>query len=203
MKKNILLLCFFVCTSLVLHAQETTLEKVGKETCEYFTKNSKELSKLSPDEKTAKLGLQMLFLYNKYEKELNAEGIQVDFGDERSAEKLGEKIGMEMAKYCPNVLITLFGDMADEEEDVEFMIEGTIKSIEVDELSTLVVKDSQGKTQKFVWLDNFEGSDDLIEKYNKVKGTEVQVYYKNLEVFSPKLKEYIVRKKISKLVITD
>lgn len=199
MKKIYIGIILFLVVIQFTNAQETALEKVGKETCEYFSANSEEISKLSAEEKTAKLGLQMLTLYSKYEKELKAEGVTVDLGNERSAEKFGEKIGLQMAKYCPDVLITLFGDMADDEEDTEFLTEGVLKKIEGDELSVLVVKDDSGKIQKFIWLDNFEGSDVLIEKLDNFKNAKVEVYYKNSEIFSPKLKEYIVKKKISRL----
>lgn len=199
MKRIILGVILFLTASKYVNAQESALEKLGKETCEYFSANTEEISKLSSEEKTAKLGLQMLALYGKYEKELNKEGIKVDFGNQKSAEKLGEQIGLKMAKYCPEILVTLFGEMTEEEEGDEFSIKGVLKKVEGDELSILVIKDNNSKTQKFVWLDNFEGSDDLIENLGDLENKKVEVFYKNLEFFSPKLKEYIVRKKISKL----
>ena len=205
--RSFLSILLFLFLSINLFSQEvkTTIDKIANETCVYFNDNKEELSSLSSSERVAKLGLKMLSLYDKYKKELKAEGIFVDVTDDASAEAFGEKVGYSMAKYCTDVLISLSEDVSDDEDDegeVEFTVEGELKNITGKELSILSLKDQKGKTQKFVWIKNFEGSDRLINDEN-VKGIKVRLTYSNLELYSPQLKEYIVRKQISKIEYLD
>lgn len=193
-----IVMCFL---SVSIFSQESALDKVAKETCEYLT--SKEIVNLETSEKTLKLGLHMMTLYTKYKNELNKEGITFDMGNPGNAGRaFGEKIGMNMVKFCPDALIALasqegFGD--DEfDEEVSKTITGEIVSVEGDEYSTLIVKDINGRTQKFLWLSNFKGSDKLIET-KRPKNLKVNVSYVNVEIYSPKLKEYVVRKQITEI----
>ncbi|MFY0629272.1 MAG: hypothetical protein JXR05_02755 [Flavobacteriaceae bacterium] len=193
-----IVLCFL---SLSMSSQETILDKVSKETCEYL--GSDEIKNLKNSEKTLKLGVFIIGLYTKYKTELKKEGITFDAANGRdSGRELGEKIGMNMVNFCPEVLIALAAQDDDKFEEKEELtkekfevITGKIVSVKGNEYSTLVVKDDNGKTQKFLWLSNFKGSDKLIET-KKPKNLKVKVSYINLEVYSPKLKEYVVRKQI-------
>jgi hypothetical protein len=183
--------------------KEDVLDIVAKKTCEYL--NSEEVKDLKGDELAMKMGLKMFALYGEYKKELNKAGVTFDPNDAaESGRKLGERIGMVMVKFCPDALMALAGGDKglvdiDEEPKEEFKsIEGTIKSVDGDDIVTLAIKDVYGKTQKFIWLSNFKGSDRLIEA-TKVKGIYVKVFYKDIEVYSPKLKEYVTRKQITQI----
>ncbi|MCL7752946.1 hypothetical protein [Polaribacter sp. Z022] len=202
MKKNFLILIFFLGSFNVFTQGKTTIDKIGKETCKYFQKNKKELESLSKNERIAKLGIKMLSLYDKYKVDLKAEGIEVDISDDTSTEAFGQKVGISMANHCLDLLLLLSEDFPDNEEEVNFNVVGELKSISGDELSYVSLKDENGKTQKFVWLNNFEGSDKLINS-KKNKNLKVKLSYINVELYSPKLKEYIVRKQISKIEYLD
>ncbi|WP_442267094.1 hypothetical protein ACSIGC_05175 [Tenacibaculum sp. ZS6-P6] len=203
MKKKILLLGVLFLT-LITNAQESALDKISKETCEYLTKINN--MNLSGNQKSTELGLYMVKLYSKYKEDLKEEGIVVDFsrGKEGGAE-FGKKIGMNMVNFCPDVLIALANEEDGKEEKDEdnfselSFLEGEIKKISGEELYVIEIKDTLGKTQKFLWLNNFEGSDELIELGKKSKGKKVKIFYEDIEYFSPKLQEYIVRKKVSKV----
>ena len=203
MKKHFLILIIFFGSFNVYSQGKTTIDIIGKETCKYFQKNKKELNNLSRNERVAKLGIKMLSLYDKYKEDLKAEGIEVDISDDSSTEAFGQKVGISMANHCMDLLLLLSEDFTDEEEDeVSFNVVGKLKSISGDELSFVSLKDENGKTQKFVWLNNFEGSDKLINS-KKIKNLKVKLSYINVELYSPKLKEYIVRKQISKIEYLD
>ena len=203
-------MAFFLLISLSVSSQEkeNIIDKVAKETCEYLS--SEDVKGLSGEALTMKMGIKIFALYGKYTKELNAAGVVFDINNpEESGSKLGERIGMNMIKFCPDVLMALAenegfyeddeNDDTKKEETLELKyFEGDVKKIEGDEILTLVIKDTSGKTQKFIWLENFKGSDKLIET-EKVKQLKVKVFYKDLEVYSPKLKEYVVRKQITKI----
>jgi len=200
MRKVVFILLLLV--SIITSAQEemSALDKVAKETCEYFEKNQKEISKLDNQEKLTKLGLKMFALYDKYKEELNKEGIEFDLskGDE-SGRAFGEKVGLSMAQFCPDILVALSREVNKrEEKNEEDFVEGVITSVKGDEINTVMVKDISGKSQKFLWLSNFKGSDRLIEN-RRIKRQKVKVYYINIEVYSPKLQEYVIRKQITRI----
>jgi len=203
-------LVFLLMISSVVSSQEKEdiVDKVAKETCEYLS--SDEVKGLSGEVLAMKMGVKIFALYGVYKEELNAAGIVFDLNNaQESGRKLGERIGMNMIKFCPDVLIALAEDDAfdddteDNFDDIEEKLgvnyfEGEIKKIEGEDILTLVIKDTSGKTQKFIWLENFKGSDRLIEQ-NKVKKLKVKVFYTDIEVYSPKLKEYVVRKQITQI----
>lgn len=200
MNKKITSLLFALLSFGLLNAQDSAMDKMAMEICEYFTKNEQEFKNMSTDDLTAKLGVQMVQSYLKYQDDLAKEGIKFDLTKGRAeGEKMGAKVGVSMIKFCPDVLMAIAGDEDYEEEATESYLEGTLKKVTGDDLYVVEVKDTDGKTQKFVWLTNFEGSDKLIELGKEVKGVKVGITYTNLEYFSPKLKEYIVRKKITRL----
>lgn len=200
MNKKITSLLFALLSFGLLNAQDSAMDKMAMEICEYFTKNEQEFKNMSTDDLTAKLGVQMVQSYLKYQDDLAKEGIKFDLTKGRAeGEKMGAKVGVSMIKFCPDVLMAIAGDEDYEDETTESYLEGTLKKVTGDDLYVVEVKDTDGKTQKFVWLTNFEGSDKLIELGKEVKGIKVGVSYTNLEYFSPKLKEYIVRKKITRL----
>ena len=202
MKKYLLILILFFGSINIYSQDKTAIDKIGKETCKYFKKNKKELDNLSRNERVAKLGIKMLSLYDKYKEDLKAEGIEVDISDDSSTEAFGQKVGVSMANHCLDLLLLLSEDFSDEEDEINFNVVGKLKSISGDELSYVSLKDENGKTQKFVWLNNFEGSDKLINT-KKFKNLKVKLSYINVALYSPKLKEYIVRKQISKIEYLD
>lgn len=206
--RKIVLLVFTIFCILNVDAQETTLDKVSLEICEYFEANKEEMDKMSYDEKVANFGLKMMESYIDHKDELEKEGIKFDLSKGGSeGEKIGELIGLNMVKHCPAFILALGEEYIENDESFEGndaeVIKGKIKKITGEDLYVLEIKDTEGKTQKFVWLTNFEGSDELIELEDKSKGKKVEVSYKNIEFFSPKLKEYIVKKTITKLEFLD
>lgn len=195
MKQKLIITLLFLC-SIPLFSQESFMDKIALETCEFL--QTEEMLEVSADKRSEKLGLFIINLYNQYEDELLTEGFEINFIDgSNSGREFGEEVGMHMAKFCPEVLIALANDT--EDEIVEEIYETSGKLIEVtgNEFSTLVLKDADGKTQKFLWLQNFKGSDELIEVLENSKNKpELMVTYRNIECYSPQLKEYIIRKEI-------
>lgn len=201
LKKTFFFVLLF--SSLNIFSQETTIDKIAQETCEYLS--SAEAKNLDVDKRTEKLGLYILNLYNKYETELNSEGINVNFTDgSDQAAKFGEKIGMNMAKFCPDALIALANDFQDEPIEDIFEVKGTLVDVVGNEFSTVILKDEDGKTQKFLWLQNFKGSDTLIHSLENLnKKSDVILKYNNMECYSPQLKDYIIRKVIVELSFVE
>ncbi|MFK8061165.1 MAG: hypothetical protein AB8B78_13885 [Polaribacter sp.] len=205
MKKKLVLLFFALLSFSVFSQKKTALDKVSKETCTYL--ESKEFAEIDKQLKTASLGIFIFKMYDKYKKQLNKEGIVLDLSKGKNGgREFGEKVGMNMVQFCPEALMLLAGDDDDEDEteleEIEFSVSGQLKSINGDDLSVISLKDDTGKTQKFIWLNNFEGSDRLINS-EKTRDLEVTIFYKSVEIYSPKLKEYIVRKQVTKIEYLD
>ena len=201
LKKGLFLIIVFV--SLNIFSQETTLDKVSQETCEYL--NSDEMKNLDVDIRTEKLGLFIINSYNKYEKEFNKEGVVINFYDgSDAASKFGEQVGMNMAKYCPEALIALAEGYDEEPTEELFEVSGSLIDVVGAEFSTVILKDEDGKTQKFLWLQNFKGSDSLIQSLENLnEQSNVTLTYNNIECYSPQLKGYIIRKVIVELTFVE
>lgn len=201
--KKIFTLLIILATLNISAQEESVLDLVAKETCEYL--QSEEIQLLSNNDKTMKLGVFIITKYSEYEDRFKAEGIDFDLsnGAQNAGRQFGEKVGITMVKYCPEVLMALgTDDNTNKYEEDEYAIQGKINSIEGNEFSTIIVKDSSGKMQKFLWMENFSGSEKLINNVS-VEGLKVEVIYKNFECYSPQLKEYVIRKKIIAIDFLD
>lgn len=205
--KIVVLLLTIFSLNVVAQEKEDILDKVAKEVCEYLS--SDEVKDVKGDQLAMKMGVKIFALYGEYKKEFNEAGITIDVSNPaESGEKLGEQIGMTMIKFCPDTLIALAGDeelmdnanvkKQDNPKDEFRSVNGKIKSIKGDEILTVSLKDDSGKTQKFIWLSNFKGSDRLMDA-KAVKNAKVTIYYKNIEMYSPQLKDYVLRKQITQI----
>ena len=205
MKKVLFVLLLLLVTKIQAQ-EESALDKVARETCEYFEGRDEEFKTMSANEIIGEFGIKMVELYLENKDAFDKEGLIFDLSKGASeGERLGEMVGLKMVTYCPSFLMVLASneevqEIIDEPDaPVRVMTSGKIKKLYGDEINFLEVKGNDGKTQKFVWLTNFEGSDELLSVYDNVKGKKVNVTYENIEFFSPKLKEYITRKKITKI----
>ncbi len=203
--KHIIILLILI-TSFNVKAQETTLDLIAQATCDYL--QSDEVVNLSGSQRTTKLGIFIIKQYNKHKEALILEGIELDFSNKDEARAFGEKVGMNMVKFCADELVAL---ASGDEEDVEIAsvnnnqyFVGEVIAINGTEFSFIQIKASNGITQKFLWLSNFIGSERLISETSEaIVGTKVNVTYKNTECYSPKLKEYIIRKEIVEIEYLD
>jgi hypothetical protein len=201
-KKIIIIILFF--TSFNCFSQESIVDKAAKKTCEYL--KNLDLENLTKEERNLKLGLYIFKLYNDFQTEFNKEGILLDLSKgEEEGRKFGMKIGTSMIKFCPEILLLLAEDKIDKTASGESAFssyKGRLKDVSGTILSTISLVDNNKRTQKFIWLNNFEGSDRLIKSYN-VKGLKVQIFYKNTEIYAPQLKEYIVKRQVTKIEYLD
>ena len=75
--KKIVSLVFTIFCVLNIDAQETALDKVSLEICEYLEANKEEMNKMSYDEKVAKFGVKMVESYIDHKDELEKEGFKL------------------------------------------------------------------------------------------------------------------------------
>jgi len=188
---------FLLLFSIKTFAQEDAiLDSAAVKTCNYL--KQKEIADLGIKDKKAKLGLFILTYYSNHKEEFVKAGLDFDITDSKSAGKFGSEVGAVMAAKCPDVILSLSNQMRDESKDKKedvFYTKGKLKELSGTELASLSIRDKNNKIQKFILLSNFKGSEKLISGKFK-KGTRVKIKYKNVEIYSPKLKEYIIKKEI-------
>lgn len=196
MKKIIIIIVFIFGIYSSAQTKDELISIMANETCECINKEGDNLSK---QEIQTKLGVCMLKGYNKRKEKYIAVGIKFDSYE--SGRKLGEQVGYKMAKICPEV----FQSFVDEAVNTKSSnvtksvtsISGNIESITGDDFSFVYLKDENGKTHKFLWLRNFEGSAKLMEN-SKLK-SKVIIHYKNIECYIPKMNDYYSLKEITKI----
>lgn len=194
---------FLILCSVNIFAQDV-LDKIAQETCDCL--KGKDLSGKSEEDSNLEVGMCMMASLGEYQDKLDE--LEIDITDQSSMEKFGEKVGFKMATKCPNTLMEI-GMMRSETtttstttktisatSEMVQVISGTIKGMEGEEFSVLVLQDDTGREQKFLWLRYFEGSEKLATEAKSLMGKKVKIKFSSMEVYSPKLKEYIARKEL-------
>ena len=200
--KKVLIFCLVITAHQSF--SQTYMDKIAQESCDCISKVSETLDY---EQYTQELGLCMIVAAEPYRKQLkkdhniNFDKIEVD------AEKLGKLIGFKMASVCPNALLAVSKKSPDKsavaDADVSKSYDGTITKLEKDFFVVLHVKDGEGKTNKFYWLTFIDSDVDLVERYDSLIGTPVEVTYRTEEWFDPKIKEYRQFSVIEKLEATN
>ena len=200
--KKVLIFCLVITAHQSF--SQTYMDKIAQESCDCISKVSETLDY---EQYTQELGLCMIVAAEPYRKQLkkdhniNFDKIEVD------AEKLGKLIGFKMASVCPNALLAVSKKSPDKSAvanaDVSKSYDGTITKLEKDFFVVLHIKDGEGKTNKFYWLTFIDSDVDLVERYDSLIGTPVEVTYRIEEWFDPKIKEYRQFSVIEKLEATN
>jgi hypothetical protein len=197
---------FFFSLALALSAPlaaQDLMDKLADATCTCITQ--KDVDNMDAEMLQMQLGFCIMEAVSKYNDEFQKAYGQMDPTDAAAMSSLGEQIGMKMAFKCPAVLMKV----AAVETQVEVRsaapaatetLSGTVKAIE-DEggFAQITVLDEAGRTHKLLWLRYFKGDTRFINEPGKVVNAKVRVKYENVEVYSPKAKEYFNRKEIREL----
>ncbi|OYU95077.1 MAG: hypothetical protein CFE21_12280 [Bacteroidetes bacterium B1(2017)] len=183
MKKIILFCLSFIALS-NLKAQDV-LDSIANHSCDCISKL--DLKNIGKEKATMEFGLCMMKAAQPYEKQLKqVYGIDMKNIDRGEGEKLGRLVGLKMASSCANFteLITVITS----EEASSNSIDGTITEFVVDQFVTILIKDSDGRDVKIIWLDYFKNSEKLMQKG---KNKNVTIEYVERELFNPKLNDYL------------
>lgn len=176
--------------SYAFSSAQDAFDKMAQETCACINKH--DLSKLTKDDIETKLGLCMI-------EAASNQNYDIDTTDPEAGRKFGEKVGAKMATICPKVFVYLLDEDRTPAEPTK-KIAGTIKKIVEGEFNYLIVKDSNGREVKFIWLRYFKGSEELLENISKLEGKKVTIAFEEIECYSPQAKTYLVLKEIRELV---
>ena len=196
-----LLVSFFVIN---IAFGQGVMDKITEEACqeiEKFEFNSATDSK--------KLELEFARVFAKvvlpYAEEIKEEyGVNI-IEDEGEAESFGEKIGIELVKECPKfmeiALLLAQNDEATDEAKVQVNeLNGKFLKVEQEgDFVYLLVKDQNKRVHKLLWYEHFDGADQFINNPKRLRGKEVSVTYKKVEVYSPQIKDYRIVKQLVSL----
>lgn len=185
--------------------KDSTLEKrIGAEFCAEFSKA--DLTKMEGENWQVELGLLILPLFDKYAAEIQKEW-NIDPKDPDMYEKVGEKIGQIAALKCPafqEFILKNMDKINGEDKESEKSLDGKwIKTEQTGMFSYLLVRTKAGKEEKFWWFEFFEGADELLSRPESYKNSNINIRYRETEVYDASLKEYRKIKVITRLTRSD
>ena len=132
---------------------------------------------------------------------------KIDITDEKAMEGLGTEIGKELLKQNCSVFIKYSVAVArNDDDDTEIIqkTEGVLSRVDNKDFRYLFVKDKSGREQSYIWLDYFEGSDNLIgEKIKNFIGKKITIRWKEREVYLPSAGNYFKIKQIAGITLTN
>lgn len=187
MKKSIYLFVFTLFTNQLYSQTNEQLQSMAQLTCECV--NGKNLDLKNRKEVEMQLGLCLLEAAGK-------NNINFDSGTD-SIKPIAEKVGIKMATICPAVFVSFANTGDDVQESSNTSeVSGKIKSVELTELGTIVLKEDSGKEHRLLWISYFNGSDDFVSDPKKLINKSVTVSYEMMDIYFPKTKSYITSKLI-------
>lgn len=184
-------------------AQQKAIDKAADSTCRCLTAMKDSIKTEADFEKAGENCTikGMLPYLEEIAKEENISLEDID-DEEEVGEQLGEKIGMKLVVNCPFFieLITQL-DIFDEEKTVTGEISGSVTDVETNDHVYLHIKDQSGKITKLIWLEYFPGSDEFKSHPGQLKGKNVTIKWKQIELYLVRHKDFIVSKVITKLSV--
>ncbi|WP_152286536.1 hypothetical protein [Flavicella marina] len=196
MKKIILLFTLLIANN--SFAQDY-MDKIIDDTCNCLDKVA---DTIVGEDFNMQLGLCMIDAARPYKKKIKKDH-KIDLNNiDEEGEALGELIGLKMVGVCPNILIEISKrskETVQKEVVAQNTITGKITKIEEDQFVSFSLKDGEGKTKKFYWLNHIESDIDLYTEYKNLKHKAVKITYRSEEFFDPRIGEYHTFNIISKI----
>ena len=197
MKKIILLFTLLIANN---SSAQDYMDKIIDDTCNCLSKIS---DSIVGEDFNMQMGVCMINAASPYKKKIKKDH-KIDMNNiNEEGEALGELIGIKMIDVCPNILIEISKrsnqPVQEEEIIVQNTITGKITKIEEDQFVSFSLKDGEGKTKKFYWLNHIESDIDLYTEYKNLKHKAVKITYRSEEFFDPRIGEYHTFNIISKI----
>ena len=164
---------------------QDVLDSISVHSCECIS--LLDLKNMPKEKLTIELGLCMMKAAQPYEKQLKQSyGIDMKKVDRGDGEKLGRLVGLKMASSCATFTDLITKITSDEAETSS--IDGTITDFVSEQFVSIVIKDSDGRDQKIIWLEYFKNSEKLL---TNGKNKNVTIEYQERELYNPKFNDYI------------
>jgi hypothetical protein len=201
MKKNSVFIFLFIFTAPAF-GQKSSMDKAVDSTCKCLEaikdkiKNSADFDKLGQG-CIIKAALPYIEGISK------EENIPIKELNEDVGEKLGQKIGMKLISGCPAFmeLISLYSNDNKDSDIVTGKSSGVVTNVDISDHVYLNIKESSGKITKVIWVEYFPGSDEYKSNPAALKGKQVEVEWKQTEIYYIAQKDFAIVKQVSKLTV--
>ena len=189
----ILFLALFI--SAISYAQkdkDKAYDRMAKFVCECVEVKGDDLKDATQAQFELAFGICLLKAFNEDSAYYKGKGIQINTNGD-AMEALGEEIGMKMASYCPELILSMAAfyeddeDYTEEADEIMSMV-GTIEKIEDGTFHTLIIKGDDGRTYKMLWLTYVNNHDMLLEAVTNKK-PHTFTYYET-EMYDNRINEY-------------
>lgn len=185
-------------------SKDELVKLMSKDVCDELDKIVNE--KKSVQNLEVELGMAMLPVFTKYEKEISEVYGFSDLTSE-NGEKIGRDIGGNLARTCPSFMKILTSnvdqttELISGDKKTRATLKGDFIKLTTGELSFIEVKAGNGKVEKLYWLEYFEGSNDLANNASKFNNKTVNVGYTEKEIYKAAIKDYVKMKIITSLAL--
>ena len=180
--------------------QTDLTKKLARETCQEI--KQVDFSQKTPDEMKLALGLPLVTVFGRHQDEIRAAGYNLM--DQKSSEKLGNDVGIQLAFECPDFMNTIMKnpkaltDLAQRGKDAPTgVISGTLMNVAGGDFSYLQVADDKGKIEKLWWMEYFDGANLLATNSQNRLNKPIRVHFVEKEMFNSTLKDYVKIKVIT------
>ena len=209
--KKIFFAFIFLMASLCAVSQTRTTKDILLDTlCKCITAKKDELKNASPDKIQQEVmscfmsdGLELLMKYAQEKK--------ITMTDQAAMQKLGNEIGMELAKKCPAMMqLAMNSAMGDDKSDgsagskiiteVTSETEGTIVSLNTTEFpASIQLKQKNGTVKKVYVVSEFYTDDDNFYNTGYLPGKKVVAEIASQKIFIPAKKKFVTLDVVVKL----
>lgn len=190
--------------------REAFVDVLAQATCECL--DGKDPSEMEPSSIEMTVGLCIINAYTEHTDDYP--DVNIDIGNTNEMERLGEEIGFRMFNYCPSLLMQLAmasegldeSDMEDwdiEAPSSEIQSTGTLVRVEGETLASVVIKNSEGEKEHYLWIEPFPGDELLGQESETWKGKAVSIYAELIEIYDPATQTYEMKRVITEMVVLD
>jgi len=211
MKKFLFAIILLTGTLWASSQTKTTKDILLDTLCKCITAKKDELKNASPEKIQKEVmscfmsdGLELLMKY--------AEEKKVSMTDQEAMQKLGNEIGMELAKKCPAMMqLAMNSAMADDKNDsnagsskiiteITSETEGTIVSLNTTEFpASIQLKQKNGTVKKVYLVSEFYTDDDNFYNTGYLPGKKVVAEIASQKIFIPAKKKFVTLDVVVKL----
>lgn len=210
MTKNLLFLLLLI-SNMSWAQTEKEVEKISVLTCECLQDKYKQLKKSDATKIQFELGICMLSASQTV-------GYEIDLDDPNAAEELGARVGQYLAFNCPEFMELIGKMMEDDADFVDKVTEnygssseasesqytfGEVLEVSSGEFVTVKIETDTGKKETFYWMQYFEGAELLENDREEIINESVLIEFDEMEVYSPKLEDYIQIKVIRGFYLSE
>lgn len=206
----ICLVLFFVFTTNASFAQKDKMTtKAAEDVCDCLEKQNMK-DKTAEEAKTIFGQCFMEKAFSHFSDIAKENGIDASNIDRETGEKIGMALGMKMATLGCKPYLDFALAQAEKNDDAtpppppakdleEGYTTGKIVRVDKNNYAYIVIKDDNGKEQRFLWLYNFENSDKFTSDAAQMIGKEVEIGWQQEEIFLPSENAYFDMKIITEL----